>query len=138
MNPLYPPVADRAAGRCEYCRAPEQVFNFTFEVEHIVPRSAGGGHHLDNLALACESCNLYKSDAEAGWDEVDGRPHPLFHPRTQRWEEHFQFNPETAELQGLTGVGRATVARLRMNSDFQLRARRHWRVLGLYPWTCSR
>lgn len=28
MNPRYPAVAQRAAHRCEYCLAPEAVFNF--------------------------------------------------------------------------------------------------------------
>lgn len=37
MNPFYTLVADHAAHRCEYCHAPELVFNFPFEVEHIVP-----------------------------------------------------------------------------------------------------
>jgi len=35
MNSFYTLVADRAAHRCEYCHAPELVFNFPFEVEHI-------------------------------------------------------------------------------------------------------
>jgi hypothetical protein len=34
MNSFYTLVADRAAHRCEYCHAPELVFNFPFEVEH--------------------------------------------------------------------------------------------------------
>jgi hypothetical protein len=34
MNPLYARVAARAGDRCEYCHAPEAVFNFPFEVEH--------------------------------------------------------------------------------------------------------
>ena len=42
MNPLYPAVAERTGFRCEYCRAPERVFNFAFEVEHIYPRKEGG------------------------------------------------------------------------------------------------
>lgn len=29
MNPFYTLVADRAAHRCEYCHAPELVFNLT-------------------------------------------------------------------------------------------------------------
>ena len=37
MNPNYPFVAERACHRCEYCHAPEAIFNFPFEVEHIVP-----------------------------------------------------------------------------------------------------
>lgn len=37
MNPRYGQVAFRAEHRCEYCHAPEAVFNFPFEVEHITP-----------------------------------------------------------------------------------------------------
>lgn len=133
MNPLYTGVAARAGFRCEYCRAPEQVFNFAFEVEHILPRSAGGGDSLDNLALACESCNLYKSHATEAWDETEARQVPLFHPRRDLWEEHFVFDAEAGEIRGISSTGRATVERLRMNSGFQIRARRHWARLDLYP-----
>lgn len=133
MNPLYPAVAERAGERCEYCRAPEQVFNFAFEVEHIRPRAAGGDDSLGNLALACESCNLYKSDATSDWDEVEARAAPLFDPRNEAWNTHFEFDVETGELRGKTATGRVTVTRLRMNSGFQLRARRHWVLLGLSP-----
>ena len=42
MNPRYAQVALRAGHRCESCRAPEVVFNFPFEVEHIIPVSRGG------------------------------------------------------------------------------------------------
>ena len=133
MNPLYPAVAERAGFRCEYCLAPEQVFNFAFEVEHIQPRSAGGDDSSENLALACESCNLFKSDATAGRDEVEARQVPFFHPRRDRWEEHFAFDGETAEILAVTAIGRVTVARLKINSAFQIRARRQWMRLGLYP-----
>ena len=133
MNRLYPFVAARAAHRCEYCRAPERVFNFPFEVEHIHPRALGGDDAPENLALACESCNLYKSDAIDDQDAITGDRVPLFHPREQHWIDHFQFNAETAEIEGRTATGRATVARLKLNSAFQIRARQHWMRLGLYP-----
>ena len=135
MNPHYPAVAERAAYRCEYCRAPEAVFNFAFEVEHVLPRAAGGGDGLDNLALACESCNRYKGDATAGRDDEAARqrPVPLFHPRRDHWNEHLRFDEETGHIQGRTATGRATVVRLRMNSAFQLRARPQWTRLRLYP-----
>lgn len=42
MNPYYTAIAQRANHRCEYCKAPEVVFNFPFEVEHIVPLSRQG------------------------------------------------------------------------------------------------
>ncbi len=60
MNPLYTRIADRAAHHCEYCHAPELVFNFPFEVEHIIPISRGEADAESNLALACRSCNLRK------------------------------------------------------------------------------
>ncbi len=62
MNSAYPHVADRANHRCEYCHAPEAMFNVEFEVEHIVPRSHGGGNDEANYALACRACNLRKSN----------------------------------------------------------------------------
>ncbi len=36
MNPLYPEVSHRAAHRCEYCHAPEVIFNFHSKSTHPV------------------------------------------------------------------------------------------------------
>ncbi len=133
MNPHYPRVAERAAHRCEYCRAPEAIFNFPFETEHVVPRSQQGPDDESNLALACRACNLFKADHVSGADEITPGAVRLFHPRLDRWEEHFRVEPDTAVIQGLTPVGRATVARLQMNNLVQLAARRQWTRLGLFP-----
>jgi len=133
MNPRYPLVAQRAANRCEYCRAPEATANFPFEVEHVLPQIQGGTNNADNLALACRSCNLYKSDAILAPDPATGQAVPLFHPRREAWAEHFVVDATTGEISGLTPTGRATVARLQMNSVFQLEARILWARLGLYP-----
>jgi hypothetical protein len=133
MNPHYTPVAERAAHRCEYCRAPEAIFNYPFEVEHVVPTSREGMDDLINLALACRSCNLFKSDHVSGEDELTECTVPLFHPRKDRWEEHFKVDKKTGAIQGLTPVGRATVARLQINSALQMEARRQWMRLGLFP-----
>lgn len=51
MNSAYSLVAERAAHRCEYCQAPEVIFNFAFEVEHIVPPSRGGAKVDGNLSV---------------------------------------------------------------------------------------
>lgn len=133
MNPRYPAVARRAGHLCEYCRAPEALFNFAFEVEHIVPSSQDGEDDLENLALACRSCNLYKGDHQTGIDEATQQQAPLFHPRRNHWEEHFRVETETAILDGVTSAGRATIARLQMNSPIQVAARRQWMRLGLFP-----
>ena len=131
MNPHYPLVAARARHACEYCRAPEVIFNLPFEVEHITPQARGGGSTADNLALACRSCNLYKSAHVRAVDELTRREASLFHPRRDAWHEHFSLNERTGEIEGLTEVGRATASRLRINSAAQVAARRQWVLLGL-------
>ena len=132
MNPLYIFVATRASLRCEYCHAPEEIFNFAFEVEHIVPQALGKDNSPSNLALACRSCNLYKSATVEGRDKVTQSQSRLFHPRIDRWEEHFQVNTETAELTGLTPIGRVTITCLSMNRPRQVAARRCWIEFGLF------
>jgi HNH endonuclease len=132
VNPLYPVVAERAEYRCEYCHAPEVVFNFPFEVEHILPQAHGGTDALDNLALACHACNLFKSDFETGQDEESRAEVALFHPRRDVWEQHFGVN-EGAAIFGITPVGRATVVRLQVNRSRHITARRRWIELGLFP-----
>ncbi|MBI4491199.1 MAG: HNH endonuclease [Chloroflexi bacterium] len=123
---LYAEVARRARHRCEYCRAPEAVFNLEFEVEHVVPQARGGTGQLDNLALACRSCNLRKGVVQRARDPETGQLVPLFNPRTDVWGEHLQINLETFEIEGLTPTGRAVVQRLGMNRRPALQARRLW------------
>ena len=97
------------------------------------PRHADGPDDESNLALACRACNLYKSDQLSGVDETTREVVPLFHPRRDRWDEHFRVQSEDGAIQGLTPVGRVTVACLRMNRDVQREARRSWMQLKLYP-----
>ncbi|MBA2732180.1 MAG: HNH endonuclease [Acidobacteria bacterium] len=131
MNPYYPLVSARARHACEYCRAPEIVFNLSFEVEHITPQSRGGESTENNLALSCRSCNLYKSDYVSAVDELTQQEADLFNPRRDLWDEHFSIVEETGEIKGLTVSGRATVLRLRINSTAQVEARKQWLRLGL-------
>ncbi len=133
MNPLYPAVARRAGHRCEYCHAPEIVFNFPFEVDHVLPQSRGGSHDPENLALACRACNLFKSDFETARDDQGEAELSLFHPRRDVWESHFRVDAEQAVIRGRTPIGRACVARLQMNRPQQRQARRRWIRLGLFP-----
>lgn len=131
MNSRYPVVAQRAAHRCEYCHAPEAIFNFPFEVEHIFPLSRGGNDDERNLALACRACNVHKADDLTGIDEQTNSRSHLFNPRRDRWEEHFTLEIETGAIHGLTSIGRASVWRLQMNHPMQLAARLRWIQLGL-------
>jgi 5-methylcytosine-specific restriction endonuclease McrA len=102
MNPHYPEVALRAEHRCEYCHAPEAVFNLPLEVEHIVPLARGGEDTTANWALACRACNLYKATHVSGQDLISEAVVRLFHPRADRWEEHFDVAPESGEMVGHT------------------------------------
>ena len=112
---------------------PRGIFNFPFEVEHIIPVSLRGANDDSNLALACRACNLHKSDHLTGVDETTQCEVPLFHPRQDRWNDHFQVDTETGVISGKTPEGRATVSRLRMNVEMQLEARRLWMRLEIFP-----
>ena len=47
-------------GRCQFCGRQMQYADAT--IDHIVPRSRGGRHHLKNLQLLCKECNQEKGD----------------------------------------------------------------------------
>jgi 5-methylcytosine-specific restriction endonuclease McrA len=100
-------VRDRAGRRCEYCRAPEEVTGSRYLIDHIFPRSCGGTDQRENLAFACSTCNLAKSNQVTGVDPQTGQEEHLFHPRRHRWKDHFAVVPDSLELRGLTPQGRA-------------------------------
>lgn len=100
MNAYYLEVAFRADEKCEYCQAPETFSNFLFEVEHIIPRFLNGTDDLENLALSCRSCNIFKSNHLTGIDDDETETHRLFNPRIDNWNEHFKISVETLEIKG--------------------------------------
>lgn len=57
----------------------------------------------------------------------------LFHPHRQVWEEHFKWSEDGTELVGLTPIGRATIAALKMNCPQLIRVRRMWVKVGEHP-----
>lgn len=133
MNPLYSRVADRAGHRCEYCHAPEVLFNFPFEVEHITPLSRQGTSSEENLALSCRSCNLHKGTRVSSIDVESETEVDFFHPRRDLWDEHFEADLQTETIRGISLTGRVTVAALEMNSASQIAARQLWIRFGLFP-----
>lgn len=115
-------VRQRAMSRCEYCHAPEGARSrLRFHTEHIVARQHGGGDALENLALACHLCNAQKGPNLSGIDPGTATLVPLFHPRRDRWEDH--FTESVGEILGLTPAGRATVAVLGMNHPARIALR---------------
>jgi 5-methylcytosine-specific restriction endonuclease McrA len=115
-------VRERAGNRCEYCGLHQDDSPLAaLHVEHIIPRQHGGTDDVSNLALACMDCNLHKGPNLTGIDPETGKVTALYHPRCQRWEDHFEWNG--ARLSGRTGTGRATIRVLNMNSEDQLALR---------------
>jgi hypothetical protein len=104
----------------------------TFHVEHVVPQSAGGAATLDNLVLACPSCNLAKSDRVSARDSATNLDAPLFNPRTDRWADHFTWD-ESWRIVGLTPTGRATVVALDLNHWRRVRIREAEEWFELFP-----
>jgi hypothetical protein len=124
-------VEARAGGRCVYCCMHQALQGGTFHVEHVLPRSRGGTDAPDNLAWACPGCNLRKSDRIEGVDPADGVVVPLFHPRRDRWGEHFAWSG--TELPPLTPTGRVTAAMLELNHPRRRQIREAEALFGLFP-----
>ena len=123
-------VHERAAFQCEYCQTGQRVTGQAMHVEHIKP---GGGDDLENLALACATCNLSKARATSAPDPDTGELVPLFNPRTQIWPEHFEWIENGTMLRGLSPVGRASIVRLQMNITRMVGARKVWVRAGEHP-----
>jgi hypothetical protein len=52
-------ILKRDGHRCRYCGASAPDVPLT--VDHVIPRSLGGGNEPSNLATACSDCNIGKS-----------------------------------------------------------------------------
>lgn len=87
-------VATQARYRCGYCLTPERIVGMEMEVDHIIPEARGGRTEEANLWLACSPCNEHKSDRVEAPDPQTGELVPLFHPRQQRWTEHFAWSKD--------------------------------------------
>jgi hypothetical protein len=124
-------VRQRACDRCEYCRTHQSLQVATFHIEHIVPIAAGGTSSLENVALACPTCNLHKSNRLSAADPESGSVVRLFHPRLDIWSDHFEWLDYA--IAGKTAVGRATALAFDMNSERRLKSRRAEERFGLFP-----
>jgi 5-methylcytosine-specific restriction endonuclease McrA len=121
-KPLHDLVWSRAGARCEYCQLPQSCDPLPFQIDHIIAIQHAGPTSADNLALACFACNHHKGPNIAGFDPVAQQTVPLFHPRRDRWDDHFHW--KGPELEGITPAGRVTVHVLAINLDFRVALRR--------------
>ena len=123
-------VRTRAAGRCEYCILPEFAVEEQFHLDHIQAQQHRGPTVPENLALACSKCNLYKGTNLAGIDPLTNSIVRLFHPRTDRWSDHFSWRYAT--LFGKTNIGRTTIVTLHINSPSYLMLRETLMIEGIF------
>jgi hypothetical protein len=75
-----------------------------FWIERVVARQHGGDDRFMNLALSCPWRNRYKGTNLSAIDPESQLIVPLFHPRTQDWDEHFFLDGFV--IAGLTPTGR--------------------------------
>jgi hypothetical protein len=115
-------IRERAGDRCEYCHVPSAADALPFQVDHIIAQVHHGSDAPDNTSWSCFDCNVYKGPNLAGVDSITGRVALLFHPRNDRWSDHFEW--EGPFLIGKTPGGRATIDVLRINLPSRVEHRR--------------
>ncbi|MFZ4476910.1 MAG: HNH endonuclease [Saprospiraceae bacterium] len=126
-------VFENAMRTCEYCKISEEYSVQPFVVDHIIPISKGGTDSLENLACACGGCNSYKHMYTVGIDLTEGVTTRLFHPRNDKWSEHFAWNPDFSLIIGVTAIGRATIETLRINRLGLINIRKLLITAGQFP-----
>jgi HNH endonuclease len=126
-------VIARAHECCEYCLIHQDDAATAHQVDHVIALKHGGQTNLANLALACQLCNRYKGSDLTTLDRDSRELVPLFNPRLQRWNEHFEL--ASAQIIGLTPTGRATIELLQINDEARLLDRQELIVAGRYPPT---
>ena len=107
-------VRSRAQRVCEYCLIHEDDTFFGCEVDHIISQKHGGPTEPDNLAYACLPCNRQKGSDVASIHWPTGEIVRLFHPRRDRWPDHFVL--EGAIIVPETEIGEATARILQLNT----------------------
>ena len=126
-------LVDADDHRCAYCRTAQSHSGSPMGVDHILARSKGGDTTFENLCFACYRCNLFKGSRGEAIDPLSGEAVLIFHPRCDRWSEHFAWDEAGLNILGMTPVGRATVTALNMNNAVIVDARRNWVRLGWRP-----
>jgi hypothetical protein len=121
---------------CAYCgKHPPDVL---LEVDHVIPRAAGGSDDIENLVTACWECNNGKSDRL-----LDEGSRPRVSARTvAALEERLAQAKAYMELQGqLSTVADAMVNRLVEMwakafgaRDVEEDGKRYWRLEGGGSW----
>jgi len=124
-------VRQRAGERCEYCLILEAMTLAAHEVDHVIAEKHGGRTDEENCALSCALCNAHKGSDLTSVDPETGAIVPLFHPRRDRWADHFWF--AGARIEPLTPTGRVTVRLLQFNHPDRVQERGLLLAAGFLP-----
>jgi hypothetical protein len=124
-------VRNRAGNCCEYCQMPQPLDVQPHQLDHIRAEKHGGRTTLANLAWACLACNTFKGPNIAGYDPMTNTLQRLFHPRRDKWTDHFVWQGPI--LGGRTPIGRTTIAVLAINAAERVEHRRLLIQAGEFP-----
>lgn len=124
-------VQSRATGRCEYCLLDQSDVGLPHEIDHVISRKHGGSESPENLAFACYLCNRFKGSDIASLHPIKRGLVRLFHPRQDRWGDHFRITGPV--LEPLTDVGMVTTNLLRLNHAARVIERKLLQALNRYP-----
>ncbi|MCB0846658.1 MAG: HNH endonuclease [Bacteroidetes bacterium] len=126
-------VRRRANNICEYCLAIGDYAFHPFSIDHIIPSSEGGDDELSNLALACQHCNNCKYNKTTAIDPLNDLEVHLYHPRQDKWEEHFVWNEDKTIILGISPIGRGTISCLKINREEAVNLRKALKMFGVHP-----
>ena len=129
-------VVARADGLCEYCLIHEDDTVFGCEVDHVISAKHGGTTDADNLAYACAFCNRAKGSDIGSVVQGTGLYVRFFHPRLDRWTEHFRL--DDVMIRALSDIGEVTARLLAFNTGERLLERQVLREVGRYPGVAAR
>lgn len=119
--------------QCYYCRKPVvelHVLGIQMTVDHVLPKSRGGGNESTNLVTACEPCNNCKSDSTEWYDgcvaiEAFGNP---------EWYRDILLQEE--EMKGKRKNGNQSNTGIKRNNGLE-GSQRKWRYDGWHRSTNS-
>lgn len=115
-------IRRRARNACESCRLSQSATPLIpCNLEHVIAKQYLGSDDPAGLALAWDRCNAYKGPNLASIGPETGVIVPLFHPRIDRREDHFELLE--GQVMGRTPVGRATERLLNMNAPRRVELR---------------
>jgi len=86
-----------ANGKCEYCGV--TVDEHTAMVDHKIPLSKGGSSDIDNLAIACQKCNIMKADRILG-----GISGPMVESAAKLWIHAYLKSPKVTLFISIIGL----------------------------------